>query len=130
MTQPEDQSKESSELLEESLLIQWQIRPHWADFKVFEVAGMEDTPEGPRMRFGLDGERLEPQDEDLYLKGHIKWDGCSQFQTDGLHLCGLHGYRLHVRLLQRLWNRAHQLMDREPEDDWWPTSIDTNESKK
>lgn len=65
------------------------------DFKVFEVMSwnMENVPENI----------------ELYVRGTIKWDGCSHIwfgteDKDGyIHLCGKHSFVDHCKLIAVLW---------------------------
>jgi hypothetical protein len=68
----------------------------------------------------------EPFEKELYLSCSIKWDGCSHFwfgeEEDGkpdgyLHICGLGSYYDHVKLMAYLYEKAFELMEREPLDD-------------
>jgi hypothetical protein len=44
-------------------------------------------------------------DTELYLKGDIKWDGCSNFWfTDGLHLCGKAYFETHKKVMGKIWD--------------------------
>jgi hypothetical protein len=67
-----------------------------AEFEVFEVGGWYD-----------DG---TPVDYELYLKGTIKWDGCSHIwfgdENNYLHLCGKYYFDQHCKLLEFLWLEA------------------------
>lgn len=55
-------------------------------------------------------ERYEHKDErdyDVYLKGTIKWDGCSHlhFGDEGyLHLCGKYFFDIHIKIMKAVWN--------------------------
>jgi hypothetical protein len=50
-----------------------------------------------------------------YLKGSIKWDGCSDWDMTPnnvcLHICGVADLKRHVRLLQYLWVYAQENME-------------------
>lgn len=66
-----------------------------ANFKVYEVVSWT-------------GDTSEPIDKELYLKGTIKWDGCSHIyfgDGDGyLHLCGKHFFEQHKRVIDAIWD--------------------------
>lgn len=82
------------------------------NFNVYEITGRD-----------LKGEAV---DLELYLTCSIKWDGCCHFwfgereddgQQDGyLHMCGVRSFKNHFRLMKELYQRAFELMGREPED--------------
>ncbi len=43
-------------------------------------------------------------EEELYLNGSIKWDGCSNINfEDGLHLCGKYYWDMHCKMMNELW---------------------------
>lgn len=50
----------------------------------------------------------EPEETELYLKGIVKYDGCSHFwfgeQEGYLHLCGKFYYEAHKKLMDAIWN--------------------------
>lgn len=88
---------------------------HFVDFNVYTNVkwGMGDP---------------EPFEKDDYLGCSIKWDGCSHFHfgeeedrgRDGyLHICGLHSYYEHVKLMEFLYEKAFELMEKEPLDGNW-----------
>lgn len=68
----------------------------------------------------------EPYETEDYMEAQIKWDSCSHLRfgeigRDGnrdayFHFCGAQAFKNHVRLLNVLYNRAFQEMDREPYD--------------
>lgn len=63
----------------------------------------------------LDG---KPCETEAYLSCTIKWDGCSHFNFgDGgyLHLCGGEYFFLHCALMRRLFEKAFEVMGREPD---------------
>lgn len=64
-------------------------------FSVFEVSSWK-------------GDNNEPLDSELYLKGFIKWDGCSHIwfgdENGYLHLCGKTYFEQHKRVMDAIWN--------------------------
>ncbi len=65
-----------------------------ANFKVYEVISWT-------------ADDIEPSETELYLKGLIKWDGCSHIwfgDSDGyIHLCGKSMWDKHVRVMNAIW---------------------------
>lgn len=65
-----------------------------ATFNVFEV-----------FSWGMEYEVLETEH---YLKGHIKWDGCSHIwfgDKDGyIHLCGKNYFESHKKVMDAIWD--------------------------
>lgn len=55
------------------------------------------------------GETNEIYDKELYLKGEIKWDGCSHFWfgEDGyIHMCGKDSFEDHKKVFDAVWELA------------------------
>ena len=47
-----------------------------------------------------------PQEKELYLRGTIKWDGCSNLDIGDHHFCGRQGYDSHIKIVNALWELA------------------------
>lgn len=76
-------------------LIEWtNVTDYIADFNVWEVVS-------------YCGENFkEIAETELYLKGSVKWDGCSHFWfgNEGyMHLCGKNCWERHVQVMNTLW---------------------------
>jgi hypothetical protein len=56
-----------------------------------------------------------PSDE-LYLRGYVRWDGCSEIRFGDYHWCGWKDWRKHMELLSHLYLRAFELMGVEPNE--------------
>lgn len=58
----------------------------------------------------------KPIDNELYLKGYIKWDGCSHIwfgDGDGyLHLCGKHYFDQHKKVIDAIWDMSSKRIKR------------------
>lgn len=100
-------------------VIRWSVTESWADFTVVAVESIESQPNGDRPIFDRigGGQTFDPSEAQHYLKGYIKWDGCSelQFGSDdypSLHFCGPTHFRKHFALLKHLYLRASELMGR------------------
>lgn len=66
-----------------------------ANFNVFEVCSWS-------------ADTNEVSETELYLKGYVKWDGCSHFwfgESDGyLHLCGKRYFEKHKEVMDKIWD--------------------------
>lgn len=74
-----------------------------ANFKVYEVITWT-------------GDTVEPSETELYLKGLIKWDGCSHIWFGGedkdgyIHICGKSRWDLHNQVMSAIWDRCRSLI--------------------
>ncbi len=75
------------------------------DFQVEEITSWNDS------------ERKEPCDKRLYLKGCIKWDGCSHIHFgdgDGyIHLCGVDAWKEHVAAMQWIYESVSAIIGKD-----------------
>jgi hypothetical protein len=92
------------------------------DFKVFEVVGADGRTDAPL--FGkkessgnpaADRHTLDRSEAEVFLHGHVKWDGCSNLHFDEqdrvmLHFCSKQQAGDIGRLLERLYDIAAELM--------------------
>lgn len=71
------------------------------EFKVYEVNSWDAEEPGNT-----------PVDDELYVQGYIKWDGCSDvyfgIEENGhsLHLCGKTDWILHAEVMMAIYNLA------------------------
>lgn len=83
--------------------IEYEAQEHCVDFKVFEVQGAYGT-EPP----------WEISDEEPVLDGHVKWDGCSNWDylTNECmaHYCGVSGVKRFGDMQVYLYELAAELM--------------------
>ncbi len=100
----------------------WSVQDHWADVRVYEKV-YTDPMEGAL--FAKEGWQALPDDctpdpekAETYLKGYVKWDGCTELSFGHQHWCGAEGYRKHIALLTYIHHRAHELMGVQPLSDW------------
>lgn len=95
----------------------WEVEDHWADVKAYKIAGRSISDE---LLFGEFGEvsNAITENTEPYLEGYIKWDGCTELAQGQPHWCGPHGFGYHILLLEHIYKRAHELMNREPEEEW------------
>lgn len=83
-----------------------EVRPdieYHMDFEVYEAAGWRENG--------------DVVDKELYLKGTIKWDGCSHIwfgsAGDGyIHLCGGGYWEKHNRLMSALYEMAAERIEK------------------
>lgn len=117
--QPEPERKTLTEdiLGDFGFRVVWSYLPHWADVKVYsiEARGMDDgtTPMFPREGRTNSGDHvLDISEAEVYLQGHLKWDGCNELDQGSHHFCEEEQLIKHCLLLRYLWQKAHQLMER------------------
>lgn len=57
----------------------------------------------------------EIEETDLYLKGTIKWDGCSHLLVGPdigyLHLCGYHKWKEFSEVMEKVWEKTVGMID-------------------
>ena len=54
----------------------------------------------------------------IYLDGFVKWDGCTELDMGCPHWCSPLDYIKHGELLKHIYQRAFELMGREPDEAW------------
>jgi hypothetical protein len=92
----------------------WELKgDHWIDFRIYEVAG--ETDQGAPLYPTGDGDFVEDTDTAEELgHGHIKWDGCSDwdFNTDDCmkHFCGREDVQRFGRMMEHLYDIAAEKM--------------------
>jgi len=97
----------------------WEVDHHWASVKAFKVVAIEDED---RPLFDLEEKTNgNHTTEDVakaspYLGGFVKWDGCTELDQGRPHWCGPREYIQHFNLLRFIYERAFELMGREPEE--------------
>lgn len=93
--------------------IRWEVHQGAAQFEVHEL---DVTAEG--------GRRESTPAEAVYLRGFVKWDGCTEIALNparppehygDVHWCGFKDWQRFMSLLGHLYLRAFELMGREPD---------------
>lgn len=97
--------------------------PHWCDFKCYDCIGMGEGENGQYdvPIYALDGAIKSGDDTNdlekaqVFLAGHIKWDGCMDIRfpeqdTCMLHFCGRKDAARVGKLIDRLFDIAKQLL--------------------
>lgn len=103
--------------------LRWRVKDYWADVEAFEVEAIFD-PGGLNRREFLErnssGGEWTPDIDNAehYLKGHVKWDGCTELDMGCPHWCGPDAYARHAALLKHIYHRAFELMGRVPDEKW------------
>lgn len=101
---------------DQGFCIKWEIQPHWVDVTAFEVVAQDgatgdDFYQRKDSHFSPDC--VSHIDEaEAYLEGYVKWDGCTELDMGRPHWCGVEEYRRHCELLQYIYIRSQQLMDK------------------
>lgn len=92
----------------------------WANVTAYKMEGtIKGKPQFPREgAWGGPDWVEEIEKAEPYLKGFVKWDGCTELDMDQPHWCGASGYVLHCALLKHIWHKAFQLMNREEPEEW------------
>lgn len=90
---------------------------YFANVRVWHLMGVQ--PDGTvlytREPHGSPEPTEDREEADVYLHGHIKWDGCANLHFDEqdrvmLHFCGLRGAKAAGTLLERLYELAGEAM--------------------
>ncbi len=103
---------------------------YWIDYEVYQISGYPGYPE-ERGERGLgdflvlmkgwksSGDDVAADDLDnaeVYVKGNIKFDGCSHFYWGNYtHICGIDEAAKHCAMVYRLFLKAKSVY---PEHDW------------
>lgn len=53
---------------------------------------------------------------DVKVSGFVKWDGCSEFNFDALHLCGKDSVNRLAETIKSIHKRCGEFMDGDEED--------------
>ena len=107
----------------EAFRVRWTADEHFAEADVFAVSGRY---EDGRCTFLRDGgvNSMETVDAidgaESYLKARVKWDGCIHWTwgNGADHTCYLYELQSLAALMRYLWERAFNLMEREPPEVW------------
>jgi hypothetical protein len=86
---------------------------HWTDLKVYEITSrtIDGMPSFDRAGATSWPDPVDSIDDaEIYLKGYIKWDGCSELDQGCPHWCGPRDYKKHIALLEHLYRRSQELM--------------------
>lgn len=99
----------------------WAVADHWVDVVAYEITYRDES--GKPMFNRADWQSLpDPvashEQAETYLTGFVKWDGCSELNQGQPHWCGASGFKKHCALLRHIYERAFQLMGREPDKPW------------
>jgi hypothetical protein len=106
------------------MTVEYFYESHWVDFKAYEIVAEESNAPLYEAKEAKSSEEMvrEIADAQTYIRGAVKWDGCSHvyFGDDNgyIHLCG----KLHIRkitqTLEKIYNRAGELMERKDVDEF------------
>jgi hypothetical protein len=101
--------------------IVWGVQHHWANFIVYATVSCQNSQ--PRFDIAdspISGGNYNTPDLDeaeVYMQGHIKWDGCSDVDFGSHHWCGPDFWAKHILLMQHLFSQAFVLMRRDAADE-------------
>lgn len=106
----------------------WNYSPFWADVHVFRVVALgADAATGDYTVKHF--EKLDSSngawvddvtDAETYMKGFIKWDGCSEFEC-AAHWCDVEDFYKHAMLLKYLWEKSRELLKTNGMGGKWPS---------
>lgn len=82
---------------------------YYAEFEIYGTNITVDSDYGFNS-FGNGGGVGKLIEEDLDMKGSIKWDGCSNNQSDCIHFCGLAGVVRFAKILAEVYQMASELI--------------------
>ena len=105
----------------EGFRLVWQVLPYKAEVAAYEIIARDREGAAMLHRQGWSDSMdlvMNTADAEPYLTGFVKWDGCTELDQGQPHWCGPHGYVQHILLLQHIYQRAFELMDRKPEYEW------------
>lgn len=80
--------------------VEYTIHEHHMDFKAYFCS--------------VQGSIMEEStfDEDIYAQGYVKWDGCTEMDTDGNnHFCCLQHIINYGELLLEIYGRAQKIFE-------------------
>lgn len=100
--------------------IVWSCKPHWADFKAYEMqASCDDGPifnNDCELPGAGDVANAEP-----YLSGYVKWDGCCDLTWGETHFCGPRDLIKSFALVKHIYLRAGELCGHNHLESPWPS---------
>jgi hypothetical protein len=98
--------------------ILWQIYSHVAEFIVIQVTAVEmDNNKAHYDTNSPGGSTDDITQAEIYLKGSVKWDGCSDIHFGYHHWCGPEYWAKHMLLMEHLYKTSFIRMEREAADD-------------
>lgn len=77
-------------------VVHYDVQDHWLDFKAYEIASVEQSPNKGQRWFARKGATdgmdmtLDISDAEPDVDGFVKWDGCSEMSIGQPHFCGAH----------------------------------------
>jgi len=98
--------------------VKWNFYDYWANVEVYQVEVIvyeTNVKEFPMAGGNSADTTPDISGAEMYLKGYVKWDGCTELEQGCHHWCGPHGYKQHINLLKYIYRRAMELMNRESE---------------
>ena len=77
---------------------------HWVDLHVYELENMSEP-----IQKGTDWIYDIEWTKETVLDGWVKWDGCMEFSTEGIHLCGFDGVIKLKKLFEKIYKQVAEL---------------------
>lgn len=101
--------------------VRWEVNSHFTKVWAYEITARNENgfPLFDKVSAWALPDPVENiEDAEIYLRGYIKWDGCSELDQGQPHWCGVTGFIKHTKLLKYIHKRAFELMDHEPDGEW------------
>lgn len=109
--------KTSEEAIGGKFFVLWETEDTFAQITVHKIAGRDAA--GLPLFDGSSGLHTGDTDvAEVYLEGFIKFDGEASLDQAAPHWEGLDDFKAHTALLRYLYERAFDLMGREPGQPW------------
>ncbi len=77
---------------------------HWVNYHVYEIRSLTE--------YGLP----EEIDNESVFDGFVKWDGCHEFSSEGIHVCGWYGMEKLHKLFEEIYRKVAEICDLKFED--------------
>lgn len=77
---------------------------YWVDYHVYEIVSLDEY------------NRPEEIDEESVFDGFVKWDGCHEFSSEGIHVCGWYGMQKVHNLFREIYKKVAELCNEEFRD--------------
>ncbi len=94
-------------------LVRYEHSDVWMDFHAYESIGQYGPPGNEKLFAGIEHGGNEPVEDPTdaeSLSGHVKWDGCAQYDIDGKHFCGRDGVEEFGRVLLAIHELAAEVL--------------------
>lgn len=70
---------------------------HWVDYTVYRIESIDE-----------ENTKVECEDE-VFAKGFVKWDGCTEFSVERNHLCGFYEIKQFQQLFTDIYYKVSDI---------------------